>query len=163
MKQFEIGKRYKVRPYSYTKDGRRDFNNPVTMTIISRTDWYIRAEMKWANHTREQSFRVSKRMTDAEQIDYCGRIITANHEVYEEKEENMEYKNDDVLSRLPQKVAKHIEHLKHYGKMYKAENHNGLVMQNKNILRGYIICLRDCGMIEDDELKPMIERFVERW
>jgi len=79
MKQFEIGKTYKVSAYSYTEDGRRDYKHPQTMTIVSRTEFYIRTEIRWGNNKSNRSFRVAKR-TDAEQIDYYGRIITANDE-----------------------------------------------------------------------------------
>ena len=79
MKQFEVGKTYKGRPYSYTKDGRRDYKHPQTMTIVSRTEYYIRVELKWANNKSNRSYRVSKRM-DVERIDDCGRFITANDE-----------------------------------------------------------------------------------
>lgn len=79
MKQFEVGKTYKGRPYSYTKDGRRDYKHPQTMTVVSRTDYYIRVELKWANNTSNRSYRVSKRM-DVERIDDCGKFITANDE-----------------------------------------------------------------------------------
>ena len=80
MKQFEVGKTYKVSPYSYTKDGRRDYKHPETITIISRTDTYIRTEFSWGTCKSNRSFRISKRMTDAEQVNYCDKIITANDE-----------------------------------------------------------------------------------
>ena len=80
MKQFEVGKTYKGRPYSYTKDGRRDYKHPQTMTVVSRTEWYIRVEIKWGiNNKSNRSYRVSKRM-DVERIDDCGMFITANDE-----------------------------------------------------------------------------------
>lgn len=80
MKQFEVGKTYKVSPYSYTKDGYRDYKNPQTMTIISRTNYYIRTEFRWANHKSNRSFRIAKRM-NAEEVNYCNKIISANNEV----------------------------------------------------------------------------------
>ena len=80
MKQFEVGKTYKGRPYSYTKDGRRNYKYPQTMTVVSRTDWYIRVEIKWGiNNKSNRSYRVSKR-TNVEQIDDSGRFVTANDE-----------------------------------------------------------------------------------
>ena len=80
MKEFEVGKTYHARDYSYTKDGHRDYKHPQTMTITSRTAHYIHTEVKWGNNVSKRCFRVAKRM-DAEQIDAYGRIITANAEI----------------------------------------------------------------------------------
>lgn len=81
MKEFEVGKTYRGRPYSYTKDGRRDYRYPQTLTITSRTEFYIHTEIKWgANNKSKRCYRVAKRM-DAEQINDSGRFVTANDEV----------------------------------------------------------------------------------
>ena len=48
MKRFEVGKTYKVKPYSFTMDGRRDYKHPETMVVVKRTETHIWCEIHYA-------------------------------------------------------------------------------------------------------------------
>ena len=83
MKQFEVGKKYKVRPYSYTKDGHRDYNHPETMVVVKRTGTHIWCEIESALCTIKQTCKVLKwsEIDNVEEINCASTRVRANGEV----------------------------------------------------------------------------------
>ncbi len=70
--------------------------------------------------------------------------------------------HEEILNKLPQNVAKHIVDGEYWIKRYKEEMYNGLATQHQNTMRGYIVCLRDCGYITDADMRKLIERYVQK-
>ena len=86
MKQFEVGKTYKVRPYSYTADGRRDYKHPETMVVAKRTETHIWCEIHYAMDGVEKVTKKTCKLlqigvVDAEAINVASTSVTANMEV----------------------------------------------------------------------------------
>ena len=85
MKRFEVGKTYKVKPYSYTMDGRRDYKHPETMVVVKRTETHIWCEIHYAMDGVEKvTKKTCKLLTigvvDAEAINCGENRVTANQE-----------------------------------------------------------------------------------
>lgn len=83
MKQFEVGKRYMVRAYSYTKGGRKDYNHPETMVVVKRTDTHIWCEIESALCIKKQTCKVLKwsAIDNVEQINCALARVRADNEL----------------------------------------------------------------------------------
>jgi hypothetical protein len=82
MKQFEVGKTYKVKPYSFTMDGRRDYKHPETMVVVKRTETHIWCEIHWGiDRVMKKTCKLLKiGAVDAEAINCGVDRVTANSE-----------------------------------------------------------------------------------
>ena len=76
----------------------------------------------------------------------------------------MAYKTyEDILNQLPNETAKKIESMSSEIDEYKRlGNFEKLVKEYKDTLRGYIVCLRDCGFLNDVDMRRLITRYVQR-
>lgn len=85
MKRFEVSKTYKVKPYSYTTDGRRDYKHPETMQVVKRTETHIWCEIHYAMDGVEKVMKKTCKLltigvVDAEAINCGENRVTANQE-----------------------------------------------------------------------------------
>lgn len=70
--------------------------------------------------------------------------------------------HEEILNSLPESIATYIRHTSKTIDRYKEQGHTELVRQQKDVGRGYIIALRDCGFIGTVDMRRLIVRYVQR-
>lgn len=75
----------------------------------------------------------------------------------------MGYTYEDIMNKMPMTARKHIEDMHQHIAKVKEMGHTQLVKEYKDGQRGYIICLRDLGYINDVDFRRLIIRYVQRW
>ena len=70
--------------------------------------------------------------------------------------------HEEILNSLPKSVATHIMQVTDTIDRYKEQGHHELVRQYKDGERGYIVALRDCGLICNTDMRRLIVRYVQR-
>ena len=76
------------------------------------------------------------------------------------------YTYEEIMAKMPETARKHIERVhQEIGRLKKQGGYDTLVRELKDGQRGYIVCLRDCGYINDVDFRRLIGLYVQniRW
>ena len=75
----------------------------------------------------------------------------------------MAYKTyEDILNQLPNETANRIVTMSSTIDRNIKQGFDELAEAHMNTLRGYIVCLRDCGFLNDLDMRRLITRYVQR-
>lgn len=75
-----------------------------------------------------------------------------------------QYTYEEIMAKMPETARRHIESVhQEIGRLKEQGGYDTLIRERKDGQRGYIICLRDCGYINDVDFRRLIIKYVQRW